>query len=414
MSTTSTYTVEILSFYLSIAEAKIKRLQGRAKKLGFEIPNYAVSEPYFVTRTQITIDPDSKQSIEEIVQCKAHLLTFDKDPSDLLVLNGWAFKGIVDRSEGVLLAHGATQEEFERSKLFDCDHCHAKRRRDRVYIVAKDGETKIIGSTCADSFIGSTSVLSAIHTHNDLKAIVLWGEWDEDHGKGHRYFDAIKFVELAAMVARVDGGYISKNQGAEYDTSTAAMVQRWLYGTTVRKYYGSPTEADEIAAAEAIEWAKTLDDSRSDFSGNIARIAKAEKVGESNSGMCCGLYASYLGHKRNQAERSQKNIKNEWIGTLKERREFGSGTITKLIPTTSEVFYGGRSAITEGHTVIIQLESGHILKWSSSSRLGEQFTEQTKVNITATIKAHGLYKELKQTVVTRANLTLALTPTGSP
>lgn len=371
-----------------MAEKAIARLINKAEKLGLQIPSYKVGE----THNKLLERFHSVDGVQwsEIEATEMIDLVFERNPHDALIFDGWKIKGVVDRTTGVLLAHGATEEEFQKARTFCCDHCKTKVKRSRVYLLEKGGDVKIVGSTCADDFTGTTGIANSLACMSQLKDITSRFS-DESVGGGERFLAAVFMMSIICMIARIDKGYMSARQFE--DISTIAMARSWLARSpAIIRHYGKPTEGDSDEAKTIITWGQTLNPEISTLEGNIARLSRVEFSSERNIGLFGALYASY--YQTKEAAKKAANVKSEWLGQVKERRDFGAGVIQKLKPTVSD--YG------EGHLVIIHLDTGHVLKWFSSRRIEQQVGD--RVNVKATITAHEEYQGIKQTRINRADL----------
>ncbi len=382
------YTLTVLKHNLALAEKAIARLVNKAEKLGLQIPTYKIGQPHNKLLEQF----HSVDGIEwaELVACEMIDLVFDRDPHEALIFDGWHVKGVVDRKTGVLLSHGATEDEFQRAKTFYCEHCKTRVRRNRVYLLSKGGEVKIVGSTCADDFTGVSGIANALACMSQLRDITNRYS-DESVGGGERFLNSVFLMSIICMIARVDKGYMSAK--AFEDISTIAMARSWLARSpAIVRHYGKATEEDETEAKTILAWGRTLNTEISTLEGNIARLSHVEYTSARNIGLFGALYASY--YQTKEAAKKAANVTSEWVGQVKERRDFGAGTIQKLKPTVSE--YG------EGHLVIIHLDTGHVLKWFSSRRIEQRVGD--RVTVKATITGHEEYQGIKQTRINRADL----------
>lgn len=371
-----------------MAEKAIARLINKAEKLGLQIPSYKVGE----THNKLLERFHSVDGVQwsEIEATEMIDLVFERNPHDALIFDGWSIKGVVDRKTGVLLSHGATEDEFQRAKTFYCEHCKTRGRRNRVYLLSKGGEVKIVGSTCADDFTGVSGIANALACMSQLRDITNRYS-DESVGGGERFLNSVFLMSIICMIARVDKGYMSAK--AFEDISTIAMARSWLARSpAIVRHYGKATEEDETEAKTILAWGKTLNTEISTLEGNIARLSHVEYTSQRNIGLFGALYASY--YQTKEAAKRAASVKSEWVGQIKERRDFGAGVIQKLKPTVSD--YG------EGHLVIIHLDTGHVLKWFSSRRIEQQVGD--RVNVKATITAHEEYQGIKQTRINRADL----------
>ena len=93
-------------------------------------------------------------------------------------------------------------------------------------------------------------------------------------------------------------------------------------------------------------------------------------------------------------ERLASITKSEWIGSLKERRIFDL-TLTRTFINDS--YYG------KTWKYIFHDMNGNIFTWNSSSN--HDLKEGYLYIVKGSIKAHAMYKDIKQTVLTRCDVT---------
>lgn len=350
-------------------------------------------------------------------------------------LNGWAFAATLQRieleeggSEGILRTVSGIEIPTEfRSRFGQCDHCKADRQRNDVYVVRniERGEFKVVGSTCLKDFLGHPDPLSYARIAEYMAEIgeLCGGAEDEDYfgGGGSRIssYPVIDMLSVAAAAIRLDG-YYSKTKARERDElfrATASMVQEYFTVTKMSSHYHeikakyAPTEEDRQMAETAREWARELGarEEANEYQYTISVLARSAGIELRNFGYATSIISSY---QREVAAKQEGRISftaSEHIGKEGEKLRL---TVTLVSANQiSGESYGYRRETTTLKTVInyaVMREDGqgaNKVTWFATGDPGTEMTEVGKeYQIIATVKKHGAYQGVRQTIITRVTL----------
>lgn len=333
-------------------------------------------------------------------------------------LNGWKFLGTLDHSEYdepiVKTVPGETipTEYFHADGV--CDHCHVDRYRKETFILQhENGGYKQVGRSCIKDFLGHNpnQVASYLSQVNGLMTALIEGTpegWEDGEGyygggsKYDWYFDKIEILKITAAMIR-SFGWVSRTRANDEDIQATADDVAFLVLPSISNQEREAKkqlkesirwndEKDLATAEAAITWLEKQDDTK-DYFHNLKLINKKDDVSLKVFGIWCSLIATY--QKAEEEINAKDNVKNinEWIGNVKERREFNVH-VSKIIPT--EGYYGW----TYIHKMVDN--EGHSLTWFSSSR--GDMEEGGNYNIVGTVKKHDKYNDWKQTIITRVKI----------
>jgi hypothetical protein len=367
-------------------------------------------------------------------------------------LGGWEFAGTLEHDLETGLTILRTSEAFGRELPLKfrkaepiCQHCGLKRTRRDTYIVynAEQDVYKQVGHQCVADFLGLQDV------HRALDIAQVWYDLDsicdgdaEDDGcegwsgfKKDTAMSLIEFLSRAVATVRVFG-FVSRKAQQELNDKldrgelhenaiipqiTSVRVMNYLFPErkNLRDKYGNPTKlAEEIEATkpteadikhseELIEWAQSFDrDQCNDYQFNLLAATANEIMPFRRSGIVASLPAAWNKHMQILDERQKKAA--EWaaknaerianckhVGTVGERLRNLKLKVVRVIPREGQY----------GVTYITALEDqdGNQFTWFAS---GLELTAGESYTVTGTVKSHGDFKGIAQTVLTRCKVHL--------
>ena len=327
-------------------------------------------------------------------------------------LGDWQFAGRLDfLDDGTPVAMTAPDVELHgfRPETQMCDHCGTNRNRTSTYLLQSgDGEVKQVGSNCLEAFTG-------------IAPKGLWSmEWEPDDassddeggfGSGGWERAAAPGDVLRMALAVTDNGrsYMSVAR-AEYSgqNATSGTVRLYLFpsprerDTPEYQAAAALAQAPETAelAKQVLEYARTIEGD-DDYPSNLRSMAAQEHLSSKHIGLMASAVSGWRRKQEQEAKAEADRATpalNEWAGTAGEKLTAISATVvgTQYIPGDR---YGGQTLIT------IRDDKGRTLKWFASNP--PDVEEGGRVTIDkATIKGLDEYQGAKQTMLTRAKLTL--------
>lgn len=433
---------EIAAFKLPRISALVDKLNKRCRRLN--IPELTLK----VTGTETRKINTNKQDLagnwiyEDVIFDK---ITFTGGRPKL---GGWEFAGTLEHDLETGLTILRTSEAFGRElpKKFRsakpiCEHCGLQRNRRDTYIVysAEQDVYKQVGHQCVADFLGLQDVHKALDIAQmwyDLDSICgdSASEYQEGWGgfKKDTAMSLMEFLSRAVATVRIFGFVSHKAQQAAYEKihnasdkdaqhmivpeTTKVRVMNYCFPEpkAMRDKWGcptkfaeeveqtKPTDADIAHAEELIAWAQTFDrDKCNDYQFNLLAATANEIMPFRRSGIVASLPAAWNKHQQImderqkkaaawKAENAEKIANSKHIGAVGERLRGLVLTVKRVIPR--EHAYGV--------TYITALEDaeGHQFTWFAS---GHELTVDKTYTFDATVKDHGEFKGIKQTVLTR-------------
>ena len=336
---------------------------------------------------------------------------------------GWHFVASLDISEAGTIVRSlpgveCPLEHRERGNV--CDHCNTDRNRTTTYVVVHDdGRSMNVGRTCLKDFMGSDrlnpeSIANYFsHVLNFMGSIE--SEWGDSEGYGGSGSSAAVInlpflLELTGATVSAFG-WVSKSMitsGKSDGPATAELVQIFLSHNrnrasqsekemvaTVKENWDATLGKREGEARAAIEWVTSPDlAATNDYIHNIKTIGRRGWTTFKDFGFACSILTSWRMAVARDVERREQAeaVDSNHIGEVKVRAEYDL-KVTGLREMSSDF----------GVTILHMMEdrSGNRVKWfSSGARLDPQETGEF-IRVKATVKSHGEYRGIKETLMNR-------------
>ncbi len=333
-------------------------------------------------------------------------------------LNGWEIvailepiqtdDGSVENLVRVIPGHECPVEF--RSRIGQCDHCNTSRNRKETFVV-RHPETmshKCVGRQCLKDFLGYHGDPNGFAAAAELlwslgQLIADASDFDEFSG-GFRTEYSYRLKTVLTWTSSIvrQAGWKSRGTAREQGAFNATADRVWDLlnpPNPVTKEWKEvrdsflPNEDDQKRAELAIEWARSLEDLQNDYLYNCNLVSRVGFATYKTIGIACSILVAY--DKAMGRIREHEKAKNsEWQGEIGKRREF---TLTCLNIFNSEGSYGttGIHKLTD--------ENGNQFTWFASES-AKWFEVGQTATVKATVKDHGEYRGIKQTVLSRVKV----------
>lgn len=315
---------------------------------------------------------------------------------------GWDFVAAVDNMDNgsfiTRVLPGQELKGYSPEKMV-CDHCGNNRKRKATYLL-KDaqGEYKQVGSSCLQSFLGVTP--------KGLWALSYDVEETERLDNGIRRRggpDQLIPVDdtVAIALAISDGGkkFTSSSKAMEWGIeSTASQVSTQLFSSTLKEKDKVDFSAYREQAKEIIK--NTQFDDNSDYGSNMKKLLSEKYLSTKHIGYTVSVIAAH-NRQINEAKKKEELEKapkpQGFLGAVNEKVGNISATIKMVRPITSSYNDAPGSMVT-----MITDDNKEVVWYASKP---QDLTSNQKVTIkSATVKKHGSYQGIDQTIVLRPKL----------
>lgn len=401
---------------------KIAELNRKAAKIG--VPPITVTKHAEVYKT--LRDSNDKPY--------KHLYYVVSVTGDTPKIAGWNLVAALDHEAGGNVIRALPGQEVPskyRNVEPHCEHCgHNRRRRNTFILVNDQGEYAQVGRSCIADFLG----------HQDPKKILMAASWlksvdsalaDASDYSGYEDLTELKlFLGHVATMVRTYG-WLSKGQASANALANAVMSQNGSYGgkptdsTAGRAWqnmYPTPlekknclpvTQEDHQQAADALNYVLTdvaAKPNRTDFEHNLLVVAGSEFIKYRHAGIAAAIIPAYLRHlewyreqqeKKRQAalQHEQQKQAAQWIGDVGAKLKWTTKTDGLILKLVDVKPYNGNYGTTYLHRFVDR--NNNIATWWASVDSGMEKGHWYKIN--ATVKANDIYRDVKQTVLTRVS-----------
>lgn len=368
--------------------AKVKKINERARKRGFT--------------GRITLDAQQVvvESTDEFGFQRTEIWFDVELGGEAPSYNGWTFQATLawDEAAGLVVRSAPGADPINRAQLQEnhCDHCDTARFRKETYVVRniETSEQLQVGSTCIKDFLGWTG--SIVFFNEDA----LGQELFDGFGAGPDRVGTQYAMAVAWALIKLDGykpasSYGATTKGDVLDVLFPPKFPDLARRIELARIQDLAAEAMD-RAAECIAWVLSDDFAgASDYVQNLKNVVGADSVSFGNIGILASAPQAWARWQEKTLirEAEAKQVSN-WLGPVGERLTF-TATVKAIsyIPSTF------------GTTVLYSMldAAGNVIKWFASrealgDEIGETFT------LKATVKAQDTFKDVKQTLVTRAKV----------
>lgn len=398
--------------FMEDLEKKVATIQRKCAKYGCDFHFAKIGEEIKAVPDYTHKNPETGKP--EMVNCKFIVV----EAEGTAQVNGWEFVASVEHTEkGNIFSKAMTDVEIpERYRDSDCycEHCNSRRRRKGTYIVrnAESGEFKQIGHNCLMDYTHGMSASFAAYMAS-LKTIFEEAQEQQIGGSwcwAQRYFSTEEFLRFAAETIRHFG--YSKSDSADSTRSRVSDFWCVAHGKTVywdrdtinkvrsqMEQVGFNPDSDEAKqmTQDALTWLENQE-GVNDYLHNLKVVASLDYTNESRFGLLVSLFPTWNRELEKEAQRkaeAERGAASEFVGKIGDRVLVEVESIKCL--TSWDSCYNGYSTVTTYIWKIVG-KDGNVYTWKTSNWMDE---DKPPVSIKGTVKEHKIYREVKQTELTR-------------
>lgn len=328
-----------------------------------------------------------------------------------LAYDGYEFLAVMNREgKGFFVrSRKGVELEGERPDKMVCDHCGHNRERNKTYLIkGPDGETKQIGSTCVDAYLGiKPEGLWAL----EYDALDSFSEGSDSNHQPVPHYSVDDTLSIA--LAASDGGENFKP--SSWDHSTSAAVADIRFGgkhVDVQWRREMFEKASEMKSSGKVAQLRSMInqmDDNSDYARNLkAAVSEEYASPRAQSIVISAVSIIKREEKAKQwaAEREQRRIAEEskkdmfkagHIGKKDEKLKDVTYEVIEAREYSSSDFHG--NPITK-YATTMRDSDGHKLTFFASEDLTKIKDDENKVTFSSgRIKEHSNYEGQDQTIL---------------
>ena len=290
-----------------------------------------------------------------------------------------------------------------------CDHCHTARNRNNLYVIrnTETGEFKQVGGNCLQSYTNGLNLEYVVSWIDGLTKL-----YESDgvfYGSGGKTYHSVENVIFYANVLINKMGYL-RNDPYSYNLSTKELVCNLLGSGSMDfnmdqrvkfvnemlenhrfevQFSVSDFDYNTNEIQPIIDYYKSCEGD-SEFIHNVKVILEDGFASYKDLGYLCYLPQGYAKHMEREAERAARRAekRSHWGEVGKRYKDMPIQGIRRV--ASYETMYGAMNVYQ------IVLEDGTVLTWKTSNYADSEIS-----TVSFTVKDHGEYNGVPQTVVTR-------------
>lgn len=397
-----------------IAECNLERLEKKLLRIHNKCAKYGCDFSYEKLGEEYKTVADENNNLVTIKYIVVHA-------EGTAIVNDWQFVATLEhQTNGNIIRKYAEDVEIPDRYYFAdavCEHCQTRRRRKDTYIIQnlQTGEFKQVGKSCLCDY---TCGMSASNIANYISYFDELIKGEEPYKGSHSipYFNLREFL-MHCKECCDKFGYV-KSQDRGYATKERAEINMMLvkgkkpYFWNERDFYKAKAELEKVNydhtrneqfVENALAW--IADQTRdNNYIHNLKAVCGNEWIPYKQMGIACSLIPTYdreieyqrqkrIAEEKRKAEQKAMQ-KSEHIGNVGDR-----------ITINVEDWRCLASWDTQwGTTWMYQFRdaNGNIYIWKSSKYIDEELENFT---IKGTVKDHGEFRDVKQTIITRCKVT---------
>lgn len=306
-------------------------------------------------------------------------------------LNGYILVAILEKQQDLNLIFHIDKEHTLphglETNTNHCEHCNHKRARKHLFILKNEltGRYIQVGKSCVKDFTGGHHSPDAVANYYQFIEEIHELENFISCTRVQKYINVIEAIAFSAYFTDKDGYvktlYHSNDNPSTKNVTFEAIGNEEILAEVIKGNYFETAE-------KVSEWI-LAQEGNNDYIVNLKTLTKEGFVTESRLGFIVSAYSSYLKAISKKKEIKETVVSNH-VGEVGKRTDF---QLVFERVTWFETAYG---------TTYIYFffdEIGNQLIWKTGN--GVRMEKGNKVNLKATIKEHGEYRDIKQTVLTR-------------
>ena len=292
-----------------------------------------------------------------------------------------------------------------------CEHCHTKRYRKNSFIIrnTETNECKQVGKTCLNDFIGNINAEWLAQFYAMFDKLAEFEAPQGGYSNNTRYFPTVDLLAYTVAVTNIYGYCKSGANNATGETVKDFYIVNECGGypfgnerikEKMQSVNFKVTEEDTATAQKIIAYVNSIADNNN-YIHNIKTLCASDMVAYKNVNLLVSAITCYdreLERKAKEEARKKETDKSNHIGNIKDRLTINIATWKCLTSWCN--CYDGYNETTTFLYQFVDVD-GNIFVWKTQ----KYFDEETELReITGTVKAHNVFRDVKQTELTRCKV----------
>ena len=292
-----------------------------------------------------------------------------------------------------------------------CEHCNTNRRRKNSFIIRniKTNEFKQVGKTCLNDFTGNINSEWLAQFYAMFNKLAEFEAPQGGCSNNERYFPVMDLLTYTVAVTNIYGYCKSGTDNATGETVKDFYIVNECGGypfgnerikEKMQSVNFKVTEEDTATAKKIIAYVDSIEDGNN-YIHNIKTLCASDMVAYRNVNLLVSAITCYnrdLERKAKAEARKKEAGRSHHIGNIKDRLTINIAS-WKCLTSWCNCYDGYHETTTFLYQFVDN--AGNIFVWKTQKYFTEDAELQT---ITGTVKAHNVFRDAKQTELTRCKV----------
>ena len=393
-------------------EKALNRIKNKCEKYNCPFIYNEVGEEF---KTELVSELDDGTPLEHEIEITRRFVIIEVEAQPIIA--DWELIASLEHTKEGNIIHNVGNNVEIPERYYNvapyCEHCNVNRYRKNSFIIhnIKTNEFKQVGKTCLNDFTGNINAEWLASFYSMFSKLAIFEAPQGGYNNGERYFPVIDLLTYTVAVTNIYGYCKSGSDNATGETVKDFYIVNECGGypfkevtKCVKEKMQSVnfkiTEHDNAIAKEIIAYVNTMEDTNN-YTHNIKTLCASEMVSYSNVNLLVSAITCYnrnLERKAKEEARKKETSKSEHVGNIKDKLTINIASWKCL--TSWSYCYNGYNETT---TFLYQFvdNDGNIFVWKTQKYFDEDITLH---EITGTVKAHNVFRDAKQTELTRCKV----------
>lgn len=392
-------------------EKALNRIKNKCEKYGCPFTYNTIGEEF---RTETITTDENGTILASPIEITRRFVVVEVEAHP--VIDNWELVASLEHTKEGNIVHSINNNINILERYYNvapyCEHCNTNRRRKNSFIIRNTvtNEFKQVGKTCLNDFTGNINAEWLAQFYAMFDKLATFEAPQGGYNNSTRYFPVIDLLAYTVAVTNIYGYCKSDTKNATGETViafyTVSECGGYPFGDNNRikekmQSVNFKVTAEDTATAEKIKaYVGSLKDTNN-YIHNIKTLCASDMVAYKNVNLLVSAITCYnreLERKAKEEARKKEAGKSNHIGNIKDRLTLNIAS-WKCLTSWCNCYDGYTETITFLYQFIDN--DGNIFTWKTSKRLEEDATLQV---ITGTVKAHNVYRDIKQTELTRCKV----------
>lgn len=392
-------------------EKALKRIKNKCEKYNCPFIYNEVGEEF---KTELVSELDDGTPLEHEIEITRRFIIIEVEAKPIIA--DWELIASLEHTKEGNIIHNVGNNVEIPKRYYNvapyCEHCNVNRYRKNSFIIhnVKTNEFKQVGKTCLNDFTGNINAEWLASFYSMFSKLAIFEAPQGGYSNGEQYFSVIDLLTYTVAVTNIYGYcksgsdnatgqtvkdfYIVNERGGYPFPKVNEHIKNKMQGVNFKV-----TDKDKETAHNILAYVDTMEDTNN-YTHNIKTLCKSEMVSYSNVNLLVSAITCYnrnLERIEREEKRKQETRKSNHVGNIKDKLTINVASWKCL--TSWCGCYNGYETTTFLYQFID--DNGNIFIWKTQKFFDD---DETITAITGTVKAHNVFRDAKQTELTRCKV----------